>query len=79
MEKRTPVDKGSKSFGLFENHCAGCGKKIMSYATGRLGELPRVYCGAVCETKAKDNGRFDPRQGQTISRIDFCGYKLVTR
>lgn len=34
----------------FTNHCGGCGKPIKSFAVNKQGDLPKVYCGGVCQT-----------------------------
>lgn len=44
---------------LFTNHCAGCGKRIDSFATDRSGTLPTVFCNGVCETEYRNRKKFD--------------------
>lgn len=49
------------AFRLFVNHCGGCDKRIDSYAIGRSGQLPQVFCDRVCETTYRNKKRFDQK------------------
>lgn len=47
--------------GMFETKCAKCGKQMYTYAKDRLGTLPKVYCGKICEGQANYDRKFDTR------------------
>ena len=44
--------------GMFETHCAYCGKPMKVYAKNKRGELPVVYCSIACEKNAAYERRF---------------------
>jgi hypothetical protein len=43
---------------LFSNKCAGCGLRIMTTATDKLGTLPVVFCDRACETSYRESKKF---------------------
>ena len=48
--------------GLFKKKCDECGEKdVWVYAMDRAGNLPKAYCGSVCEANANYKKRFDKR------------------
>lgn len=45
----------------FPNQCGYCGKRILSFAKNKSGDLPLVFCGGPCETSYNNRKKFDPR------------------
>lgn len=43
---------------MFKTNCAVCGKEMFTYAKDKMGTLPKVYCGKVCQANAKYEKRF---------------------
>jgi hypothetical protein len=48
--------------GKFKKKCSECGvNDVWVYSMDRAGNLPKAYCGKVCETNAQYKKRFDKR------------------
>lgn len=70
---------GIPSNWMFKNRCAGCGKKILTPAVDRSGNVGLVFCGGVCETLYKNKKRFDHEKNVVPFHKSITKEKIAER